>query len=117
MILKGRCRLGQNAGPRSPLVRLVVMRLPTNELLALACSSKPHRALAAYRQVDDRNPVRKSQNQGFNLEDTRITDPGKLSTLLAVLALTVTLCVKTGVAAARLRPIPIKKHGRRAWSL
>jgi hypothetical protein len=28
-----------------------------------------------------------------------------------VLALTVTLCVKTGVAAARLRPIPIKKHG------
>jgi len=34
-----------------------------------------------------------------------------------VLALTVTLCVKTGVAVARLRPIPIKKHGRRAWSL
>lgn len=25
--------------------------------------------------------------------------------------------VKAGVAAARLRPIPIKKHGRRAWSL
>ncbi len=49
MILKGRCRLGQNAGPRSPLVRLVVMRLPTNELLALACSSKPQRALAGYR--------------------------------------------------------------------
>jgi hypothetical protein len=27
------------------------------------------------------------------------------------------LCVKTGAAAARLHPIPIKKHGRRAWSL
>lgn len=37
IILKGRRRLGQNAGPRSPLLRLVVMRLPTNELLALAC--------------------------------------------------------------------------------
>ncbi len=118
MILKGRCRLGQNAGPRSPFVRLVVMRLPTNELLALACSSKPQRALAAYRQRWTIETLFANlKTKGFNLEDTRITDPGKLSTLLAVLALTVTLCVKTGVAAARLRPIPIKKHGRRAWSL
>ena len=52
----------------------------------------------------------------FNLEDTHITDLEWLSTLLAVLALTVTFCVKTGAAAARLRPIPIKKHGRRAQS-
>ncbi len=50
IILKGWQRLGQNAGDRSPLVRIAVMRLPTGELLALACSSKPHRALAAYRQ-------------------------------------------------------------------
>jgi len=40
------------------------------------------------------------KTKGFNLEDTHITDPDKLSTLLAVLALTVTLCVKTGVARA-----------------
>jgi Transposase DDE domain len=118
VILKGRCRLGQNAGPRSPLVRLVVMRLPTNELLALACSSKPQRALAGYRlRWTIETLFANLKTKGFNLEDTRITDPGKLSTLLAVLALTVTLCVKTGVAAARHRPIPIKKHGRRAWSL
>jgi hypothetical protein len=31
--------------------------------------------------------------------------------------LAVALAVKTGVAAARRRPIPIKKHGRRAGSL
>jgi hypothetical protein len=118
MILKGWCRLGQNAGERSPLVRLVVMRLPTGELLALACSGKPHRALAAYRQRWTIETLFANlKTKGFNLEDTHITDPGKLSTLLAVLALTVTLCVKTGVAAARLHPIPIKKHGRRAWSL
>ena len=36
MILKGWCRLGQSAGEGSPLVRIVVTRLPTNELLALA---------------------------------------------------------------------------------
>lgn len=118
MILKGWSRLGQGAGDHSPLVRLVVMRLHTGELLALACSSKPHRALAFYRQRWTIETLFANlKTKGFNLEDTHITDPGKLSTLLAVLALTVMLCVKTGAAAARLHPIPIKKHGRRAWSL
>jgi transposase len=118
MIIKSWCRLGQDAGKCSPFIRLVVMRLPTGEFLAIACSSKPHRALASYRQRWTIETLFANlKTKGFNLEDTHITDPDKLSTLLAVLALTVTLCIKTGLAAARLRPIPIKKHGRRAWSL
>lgn len=118
MILNGWCRLGQGAGERSPRLRIVVMRLPTNELLALACSGKPHHALVGYRQRwTIETMFANLKTKGFNLEDTHIIDPGKLSTLLAVLALTVTICAKTGVAVARLRPIPIKKHGRKAWSL
>jgi hypothetical protein len=67
--------------------------------LALACPGKPHRALAAYRQRwTIETMFANLKTKGFNLEDTHITDPGKLSTLLAVLALTVTLTVKTGVA-------------------
>jgi hypothetical protein len=57
------------------------------------------------------------KTKGFNMEGTHITDPDKLSTLLAVLALAVALAVKTGVTAARLKSIPIKKHGRKACSL
>jgi hypothetical protein len=57
------------------------------------------------------------KTKGFNLEDTHLTNADKLSTLLAVLGLAIALSVKTGVAAARWRPIPIKTHGRRAWSL
>ena len=57
------------------------------------------------------------KTKGFALEATHLTDPDKLSTLLAVLAFAVALTVKTGVAVARLQSIPIKKHGRRAWSL
>jgi len=84
----------------------------------VAASGNANRALAAYRQRWTIETLFANlKTKGFNLEDTRLTDPGKLSTLLAVLALTVTLCINTGVAAARLRPIPIKKHGRRAWSL
>jgi hypothetical protein len=50
MIVKGECRLGcQNEKMSSP-VRLVVMRLTSGELLALACSGSPHYALVRYHQ-------------------------------------------------------------------
>jgi hypothetical protein len=118
MIAKGWCQLGQNADPRSPAVRLVIMRLPTGELLALACSGNPRRALHDYRRRwTIETMFGNLKTKGFNMEDTHITDRDKLSTLLVVLALAVALSVKTGVAIARLRPIPIKKHGRKAWSL
>ena len=117
-IVKGRCRLGQNAGEKSPSVRLVVMRLPTGELLALACAGNPRRALEDYRRRwTIETMFANLKTKGFNMEDTHITDRDKLSTLCAVLALAVALAVKTGAAVARLKPIPIKKHGRKAWSL
>ena len=57
------------------------------------------------------------KTKGFALEATHLTNPDKLCTLLALLAFAVALTVKTGVAKARLHPITVKKHGRRAWSL
>jgi Transposase DDE domain len=66
MILKGWCRLGQSAGEGSPLVRIVVTRLPTNELLALACCGNPRRALARLPpKVDHRNALRQPEIQGL----------------------------------------------------
>jgi hypothetical protein len=62
--------------------------------------------------------------KGFALEATHLTGPDKLCTLLdklctllALMAFAVALTVKTGAAMARLHAIPIKKHGRRVWSL
>ncbi len=116
MIVKGWCRLG--AAGQSPAVRLVIMRLKTGELLALAASGNPRRALSDYRRRwTIETMFGNLKTKGFNLEDTHITDRGKLSTLLVVLAIAVALCVKTGMAAARLKSIPIKKHGRKAISL
>jgi hypothetical protein len=57
------------------------------------------------------------KTKGFALETTHPTDSEKPCTLLALIAFAVALTVKTGVAMARLHPIPVKKHGRRAWSL
>ena len=118
MVVKGWCRLGrQNENCSSP-VRLVVMRLASGELLALACSSNPHHALASYRQRwTIETMFGNLKTKGFALEATHLTDPNKLCTLLTLLAFAMALTVKTGVARARLHAIPTKKHGRLACSL
>lgn len=113
-ILKEPCRLGETAPP----VRIVMLRLASGELLALAASSKPKAALARYRRrwrIETLFANLKSK--GFNLEDTHITAPARLETLLGLLAIAVALSAKSGATAAAQKPIPSKKHGRPAASL
>ena len=118
MIVKGGCQLGRANETLSASVRLVITRLASGELLALACSGRARHALARYRQLwTIETMFGNLKTKGFALEATHLTDPNKLSTLLSLLAFAVALTVKTGVAKARLRAIPIKKHGRRARSL
>ena len=118
MIVKGSCWLGRDNNTLSAAVRLVMMRLASGELLALACSGRARHALARYRQRwTIETMFGNLKTKGFALETTHLTNPDKLCTLLALLAFAVALTVKTGVAKARLNDIPIKKHGRRAWSL
>jgi len=118
MIVKGGCQLGRANETLSASVRLVITRLASGELLALACSGRARHALVQYRQRWTIEAMFGNlKTKGFALEATHLTDPNKLCTLLALLALAVALAVKTGVAKARLRAIPIKKHGRRARSL
>ena len=118
MIVKGGCRLGRRDETLSSPVRLAVMRLASGELLALACSGSARHALARYRQRwTIETMFGNLKTKGFALEATHLTNPDKLCTLLALLAFAVALTVKTGVAMARLHPIPVKNHGRRARSL
>ena len=118
MIVKGNCQLGHASETLSASVRLVIMRLASGELLALACSGRARHALDRYRQRwTIETMFGNLKTKGFALEATHLTDPNKLCTLLALLAFAVALTVKTGVAKSRLHAIPIKKHGRRARSL
>ena len=50
MIVKGNCQLGRANETLSASVRLVITRLASGELLALACSGRARHALARYRQ-------------------------------------------------------------------
>jgi Transposase DDE domain len=118
MIVKGSCQLGRANETLSASVRLVITRLASGELLALACSGRARHALARYRQRwTIETMFGNLKTKGFALESTHLTNPDKLCTLLALLAFAVALSVKTGAARARLHAIPIKTHGRRAWSL
>ena len=112
-ILPGLWRLGSS----NLRVRIVIMRLKTGELLALATSGKPSHALERYRRRWSIETLFGNlKTHGFDMEATHITDPKKLETLLVLMAVAAALAAKTGAGAACVRPIPVKKHGRRAIS-
>jgi hypothetical protein len=116
VILKQPCKLGRSAG--APSLRIVILRLATDELLALATLAEPRKALARYKarwRIETLFANLKSK--GFDLEATHLTDLGKLSTLMALLALAVALAAKSGSAAQARKPIAIKNHGRKAQSI
>jgi Transposase DDE domain len=51
------------------------------------------------------------KSRGFNLEDTRIQDPERLSRLLALLALAFTWAFVVGLRQASVKELKLKKHG------
>ena len=118
IILKGFCRLGSSGQVSALRVRIVIIRLKTGELLALATNSRPKPALARYRaRWSIETLFGNLKTRGFDLEATHITDPEKLETLLVIMTIAATLAAKTGAAAHQIRPIPDKAHGRKAVSI
>jgi hypothetical protein len=118
LVLKGWWRIGGSQTQASPPVRIVILRLKTSELLIIASRSRPQHALAIYRQrwkIETLFAVLKTR--GFNLEATHMTDPAKLSTLIAILAMTASVAYKTSLWAVGDQPRHNKAHGRPARSL
>ena len=106
-------QLGEEPHPKRDRVNLIILRLKSKELLALVCTGNPHQALAQYRSrwtIENLFAVLKTR--GFNLEDTHLCKPDKLSTLLVLLAIAIAMSIKTGLAVIKVRPIKRKAHGR-----
>lgn len=108
MILKGLWHLGPGSVP----VRIVMRRLRTGELLVLAVSDlSPKRALALYRQRWGIETLFSClKKRGLNLEATHMSQPHKISTLMALLSLGFCLAFKTGLWAKKYDPPQIKRH-------
>jgi hypothetical protein len=57
------------------------------------------------------------KSSGFNLEDTHLTDLARLSKMLAMLSVAYVWAYRVGIYRDKfIKPIIIKKHGRRAYS-
>lgn len=111
-------QLNQDSDAKRNHIKLIIMRLKSGELLALVCTGNPYKALAEYRNRWTIECLFASlKTRGFNLEQTHLRQPQKLSTLLAILAMAVAMSIKTGMAVERLRPIKSKKHGRKEATL
>lgn len=99
------------------LLYLVGLRLE-NDLLIIATDLKPQSGLHTYGLrwgIETLFGCLKSR--GFNLEQTHVTDPDKLSRLLILLAIAVLWAFSAGLWLHQQKPISLKKHGRRALSI
>jgi hypothetical protein len=97
---------------------VIATRLPDHSLLLLATPRKPKSALSDYA---NRWPIETLfgifKSRGFRLEDTHMMAPQRLSKLLALLALALCWCLKSGEVQWDYQPLTPKKHGRLPKSL
>jgi hypothetical protein len=113
-ILKGRWYLGRDPQAPGTPVQISMMRLKTGELLVVAASRIGiKKALPVYRRrwgIETLFSCLKTR--GLGLEDTHMTQPRKLATLISILAIAFCLAYKTGLWLARTKPPRYKAHGR-----
>lgn len=93
-------------------VHLSALRLDDGELLLIASSGAPQAdAFTAYAQRWEIETLFGAlKSRGFNLEATHLTQPDRLSKLLALLALAFAWTYRAGETLATHTPIPQKKR-------
>ena len=107
-------RLPETATP----VRVAIKQLKTDEWLIVMTNGDDGKvALNAYRKRWRIECLFGDvKTRGLNLEDTRLTDPGKLATLLGILALAIGWAYRCATQTMGRRTIARKTHGRREKS-
>ncbi len=118
-ILKGAWYLGTDPSKATTPVKIAMMRLKTGEMLIVAASRiRIKTALPVYRNRWGIETLFSAlKTRGLGLEDTHMTNPHKLATLMSVLAIAFCLAYKTGLWVARIKPPRHKSHGRLQRSL
>jgi hypothetical protein len=94
------------------------LRLEDGSLLVVATQTAPKSAIADYAKrwgIETLFGIFKTR--GFCLESTHLTDSERLSKLLALLCLALCWVIVIGERLHQLKPLTIKKHGRRAKSI
>jgi hypothetical protein len=89
-------------------------RLSDGELLIVASNGPAKKALKAYRRRWQIECLfGDSKTRGLNMEDTRLTQPVKLNTLLVIITLAMAWAYACATAIKGTKPIKIRAHGYR----
>lgn len=112
--LKGLWFLGHEEANETTPIRISMMRLKTGEMLIVASNLiKNNKLLPLYRKRWGIETLFSClKKRGLGLEYTHMTNPNKLTTLMAVLSIAFCLSYKTGLWVARVKPLRRKAHGR-----
>lgn len=97
---------------------IIGLKQPNGEYVILVTDKDPEQAMEDYKirwEIETLFGCLKTR--GFNFESTHLTDPERIKKLVAVLAIAFCWCHITGEWAQTLKPIKIKKHGRKAESI
>lgn len=93
-------------------LHLTVTKSQAGELVVLACTDKPERALLRYAQRWNIECLFSAlKTRGFNLEDTCLTTTDKLDNLIAMLSIAFAWAHLMGEWVYEQRPLKLKKHG------
>lgn len=97
---------------------IAALRLEDGSLLVIATQTAPESAITDYAKrwgIETLFGIFKTR--GFCLESTHLMDSERLSKLVALLSLALCWVILTGEWLHRLKPLTLKKHGRRAKSI
>ena len=89
----------------------------TPELQIIASFNKPDEAQSLYKerwQIE--TTFRALKSSGFNIEDTHLTDIDRVAKLFSLLLIAFVWAYKVGIYLDSIKPIKVKKHGRKAKS-
>ena len=93
-------------------------RSAKQEFLIIVSFNKPQKAQKKYQkrwQIEMCFKAMKSS--GFNIEKTHLRDIQRIEKLVLMVMIAFVWCYKTGIYINKIKPIKIKKHGRKAKSI
>jgi len=97
---------------------IVGLKINPKTYLILVTNKCPEEALDEYKKRWEIETLFGClKTRGFNLEETHISDPGRIMNMMALLSVTFCWCHHTGEWKTSIRPIPVKNHGRKAVCL
>lgn len=101
------------------LVYISIIRLKGNENLIVASYNNQENSIENYKDRWQIETMFKAfKTNGFNLEDTHLSEMERIDKLVALVSIAFVWAYKVGLHThLNEKPIPIKKHGRRACSI